>query len=162
MKATEKEELKFIGRVENVAFPELEAGRVLARIDTGARLTSVWATSISEHDGTLSFALFGPSSPYYSGTIHTTKDYEQIAISSSMGHVQKRYRIKILVKIKGKKIRTSVTLSDRSTQVYPVLIGRNVLRGKFVVDVLQGRPARKRERESRLALQAALNNDKVK
>ena len=30
------------------------------------------------------------------------------------------------------------TLADRSTQVYPVLIGRATLNGKFIVDVQKG------------------------
>ena len=43
--------------------------------------------------------------------------------------------IKMLVIISGKKIRARFTLANRSTQKYPVLVGRNILRRKFVVDV---------------------------
>ena len=73
-------------------------------------------------------------------------------VASSNGAVQRRYAVRLLVKIKGKKIRGYFTLADRSQQAYPVLIGRNILRGKFLVDVESGHPDIKAERRRRTQL----------
>lgn len=134
-----------IGRSDVVSFPELGVKSVPARIDTGARTSSVWATGVSEKNGELEYVLFGKNSPLYTGAKHKTKQYELRAVASSTGHVQERYVVKILLEIGGRKIRASFTLANRSKQVYPVLIGRRVLSGKFLVDVKLGKSLTKAE-----------------
>lgn len=146
---------KMIGRAEKVSFPELGAENIPARVDTGAKTSSVWATDISEHDGLVSFTLFGKSSPFYTGEVHTVA-FEKIVVASSIGEPQERYKVRLLVQLKGKKIRARFTLADRSQQTYPILLGRNVLRGKFVVDVAGGKPLYKEERQRSQQLQAKL------
>ncbi len=147
---------KLIGRAEKISFPGLDVERVPARIDTGAKTSSIWATGIKEHDGVLSFKLFGKASSFYTGEEHTTSQFEKTVVASSNGHAQERYKIRILIKLKGKKIRARFTLADRSTQTYPILVGRNVLRGKFVVDVQGGKPLYKEERQRSQQLQSKL------
>jgi hypothetical protein len=80
-------------------------------------------------------------------------DFEQVVVASSIGAEQARYKVNMLVKIRGKKIRTSFTLADRSQQAYPVLIGRNALRGKFLVDVQSGKPDYTAEKQRSAKLQ---------
>jgi len=144
---------KTIGRVENISFPELGVENIPARVDTGAKLSSLWASDIEQHpDGTLSFNLFNSSSPLFSGQKVTVSNFSEIVISSSMGIAQRRYKVKLLTKLHGRKIRASFTLADRSTQVYPVLVGRNILHGKFVVDVKHGKPLLEAERKRRKQL----------
>jgi len=145
-----------VGRAEQVAFPELGFDKVPARIDTGARTTSVWASDIKLEGGVLSFALFGKTSQFYTGEVISTKQYEEVVVASSTGATQQRYKVKLLIKLKGKKVRARVTLADRSAQVYPVLVGRNVLSGKFVVDVKQGQPLYHEERLRTQALRSTL------
>ncbi len=149
--------LKLIGRAEHVSFPDQAIRRVSARIDTGAKTSSVWATNIrTEDDGRLRFVLFDKRSDHYTGIDVATRTFEKIPVSNSTGHIQQRFRVKLLVVLKGRKIKASFTLADRSTQAYPVLIGRNVLRGKFIVDVRQGKPNIKKELERRKTLRAQL------
>jgi hypothetical protein len=80
-------------------------------------------------------------------------------VASSIGAEQGRYKIIALIKLRGKKIRTSFTLADRSSQAYPVLIGRNVLRGKFLVDVKSGRPDHTAETKRSEQLQQELERE---
>lgn len=147
---------KLIGRAEKVSFPDFGIEYVPARVDTGAKTSSIWATDIQEHDGVVSFKLLGKSSPLYSGVVHSTAGFEKTVVASSIGEPQERYKVRILVKLKGKKIRAQFTLADRSQQTYPVLVGRNVLRGKFVVDVQDGKPLYKEERQRSRQLQSKL------
>jgi hypothetical protein len=48
-----------------------------------------------------------------------------------------KYRTKLSIRLKGRRIKANFGLSDRSTHNYPVLIGRKTLHGKFLVDVTQ-------------------------
>jgi ribosomal protein S6--L-glutamate ligase len=124
-----------IGPSELLSFPELELGAVPARVDTGARTSTIWASNIQEHDGTLSYTLFDVNNELHTGRIVTTDHFTKIVVTPSNGIAEERYVVKLLVVFAEKRIRASFTLANRSTQSYPVLVGRNVLRGKFVVDV---------------------------
>jgi hypothetical protein len=53
------------------------------------------------------------------------------------------------------------TLADRSSQVYPVLIGRATLRGKFIVDVQMGSPLREEEEKRSMELQKGVIEEKI-
>jgi len=131
-----------IGRAEKISFPELGIKGVHAKIDTGADLSSVWATGIHEENGILKFKLFGKKSPYYTGKeLEFRKpDYLLTRIANSFGHRELRYVIKLQIKIGGKVIVGTFTLSDRSKKTYPILIGRKLLNRKFLVDVAKGTP----------------------
>jgi hypothetical protein len=131
---------KIIGRADKLDLPELGFLRVPAKVDTGAKTSAIWATNVYERDGGLAFTLFGPESTFYTGEEHFMPQFSQVVVASSIGAEQGRYKVVLLAKIRGKKIRTSFTLADRSKQAYPVLIGRNALRGKFLVDVKSGKP----------------------
>ena len=151
-----------IGKAEIVNFPEFGLKNIPARIDTGAKTSSVWASEIQESDGLLSFKLFGGDSPHYSDVVIETKRFGLRAISSSNGAVEERYVVRLIVEIEGRKIRASFSLANRASQTYPVLVGRNVLRGKFVVDVKQGQPLIRDEKLRSQLLQSQLQKPEEK
>lgn len=125
---------KVIGRAETVRFPELDDQTVYARIDSGARTSAIWGSAVINDREELEVVFFDDKTRVY-----TFSSFGRQAVASSNGHIDKRYTIRILVALKGKKIRATFTIANRKTQVYPVLIGRNVLRGKFIVDVKRGK-----------------------
>lgn len=129
-----------IGRAERVDFPTAGVFNVPAKIDTGAYRTSVWATDIHEENGELKFKLMGPESEFYSGQQCSVKNFEIVDVENSFGQKEKRYSIQFQVKVGHKKIRTNITLANRSAKTYPVLIGRKFLRGRYLVDVSEGEP----------------------
>jgi hypothetical protein len=137
--------LTLIGRAEKVFFPKWGV-TVTARIDTGAKTSTLWASNIHEEGDELRYSLFGKGHAYYTGGILSTRGYAKRLVSNSTGQVQERYTIKTSIVLKGRRIRATFTLADRTTQVYPVLIGRNVLRAKFIVDVKLGEPLVKKEK----------------
>lgn len=153
---------KIIGRADRIDLPEHGIFDVPAKVDTGAKTSAIWASNIQERkDGGLAFAFFGPGSPLYTGEMQFVPEFERVVVASSIGAEQPRYKIQLLVKIRAKKIRASFTLADRSQQAYPVLIGRNALRGKFVVDVQSGSPDRQAEQQRSEKLQQELGQDKL-
>ncbi len=152
---------KIIGRVEPIGFPGQQLEAVYARIDTGARTSSIWVSAAEPtEDGQLRVIFFGAGSPHYTGKEYYFTDFDITAVASSNGQVQERYKIRLSIKIGGRRIRARFTLADRSEQVYPVLIGRNVLRGKFIVDVTQGAAQREIEAARSAELQARLHATK--
>ena len=124
-----------IGGVEEVSFPELGIDTLHARIDTGAQTSAIWAASVVLENGRLKVVFLGPEHPLYTGEAVYFNDFVETVVASSNGHTETRFKVRTVVRLAGKRIRARLTLADRSTQKYPVLIGRNVLRGKFLVDV---------------------------
>lgn len=150
-----------IGRAEEIDFPDFGYIKIPARIDTGAKTSSVWATEILEEaDGGLSFVLFGRGAIGYDGRRHYVKRYEKVVVASTIGEAQERYKIKIRVKLDGRTINASFTLADRSKQVYPVLVGRNILTGKFIVDVEHGKALTDKENARNESLQSLISSGK--
>jgi len=146
---------KTIGRAEIVSFPELGIEDIAARIDTGAKTSAFWASRAElDDEGNLQVVFFAPEHQNYTGTVFTFDTFDSTVVASSSGHSQRRYKVQLLVRIKGKKIRAWFTLADRASQVYPVLIGRNVLTGKFVVDVKKGKVLKEEERRRSSELQS--------
>ena len=134
-----------IGRVEDTELPLLGSGVFKARVDTGATSSSIWASNIRVDEAGLHFVLFGLTHAAYTGIEHTFSEYSTRRVRSSNGREEERYQIITTVVIKNKRVRAKMTLADRSTQMYPMLIGRNVIRGRFIVDVLRGAPDKKAE-----------------
>jgi hypothetical protein len=147
-----------IGRVEKIDFPELGVSKVHAKIDTGADISSIWASGIHEADGVLKFKLFGRRSPHYTGKeIQFQKPHYLLTrIANSFGHKELRYVVKLQLKIGGRVIVGTFTLADRSRKTYPVLIGRKLLNRKFLVDVSKGSPLAAVENQKKDRLQTEM------
>lgn len=153
-----KREKTVIGRAEKINFPVL-GFTTHARIDTGAKTSSIWALSAEEvKDGLM--AVF-PVPDSDDTVMHVFPHYTKVIVSSSMGHEQLRYKVKMSAKIRKRRIFATFTLSDRSTQVYPVLIGRATLNGKFVVDVAKGYPLKEQEEARSKVLQSKVKEQKI-
>lgn len=130
----EKEKL-IIGRREIVDFPDLQLFGLTAKIDTGAYTTALHCHDIREENGVLYFKLLDPSHPDYTEKEQQFTEYFQKEIKNSFGESEKRYIIKTIVKIGKKRIKSVLSLTNRGSMRYPVLIGRKLLKNKFIVDV---------------------------
>lgn len=129
-----------VGRVERIAIVDADITGVPAKIDTGAYRSSIWATNIYEESNKLHFTLLGPSSPWYSGKELVVDTYEIVDVENSFAQKEQRYSVHIKIKMGPKVVKSNFTLSDRSTKIYPVLVGRKLLRGRYIVDVSEGEP----------------------
>jgi len=124
-----------IGRREEVDFPELGLYGLTAKIDTGAYTTAIHCYSIREENGVLYFKLLDPSHPFYNDQEKKYTEYTQKEIKNSFGEIENRYIIKTIIKIGRKRIKSMISLSNRGKMRYPVLIGRKLLKNRFIVDV---------------------------
>jgi hypothetical protein len=117
-----------IGSEEFVSFPELNVNMIHARVDTGAATSSLGVKWVKEEEGVISCLL--PNKQ-----VVTFDSFKKKIIKSSFGHTEERYVVKILINVLGRKVRTNFTLADRSKMKFPILLGRKLLKGKFMVDV---------------------------
>lgn len=131
---------------------------VKARIDTGAKVTSIGVTNIQEfeRDGERWVSFNLPSKPQKSRKKDkkrkneiTTEDNSDpieppITISRKVvgyalikqhsGEPIKRYEVNMTIVVGDYEQTLRVNLANRENFVYPALIGRNYLTGKFLVD----------------------------
>jgi hypothetical protein len=126
-----------VGRAEELSFPELDMLEIPAKVDTGAYRSAVHASDIrvDPQTGQLSFMLLGGHP--VCGVMATrvqTDDFKQVTIANSFGQEEKRYEVRLRVKLGPKIFWARFTLADRSKKIYPILIGRKLLNGRFVVD----------------------------
>lgn len=125
----ESAELVTIGAVEElILFPS--GVRLQARIDTGAVLSSIDACDIRIEGSYVSFSL----ADRCGGHKMRKKLLKIKDVRTSEGRDQ---RPVVLMEfcIGSTRLKTRVTLNDRSAMEYPVLIGRNTMRKRFIVDV---------------------------
>ncbi len=133
-------ELRIIGRTDIVDLPDLGLHNVDVKIDTGAYTSSIHCSRIKvikEADGSQAITFTIPGSKLHEKGIHrfNVKDFEERSIRSSNGHLQKRFVIHSHIIIFGKRIQTEFSLADRSRMKYPILLGRQLLVKRFLVDV---------------------------
>lgn len=124
-----------VGTSEYIRLPEISKADFAAKIDTGADSSSMWASDIEQNDNILSYKFFAQGSAYYTGQEYKTDRFKITSVKNSFGHEEVRYKIRLKVKM-GKSTYTSwFTLADRSRNSFPILIGKNFLKNRFVVDV---------------------------
>ena len=127
-----------IGWRENVELLDFDNSLIKAKMDTGARTSSLHATHISESEESgVKYVAFRLKT-----NINNKKKYkffkcelkEWRIIKNSGGDEEYRPVVRTKVKI-GKKIMTiEITLTQRSRMSYDMLIGRTALRKKFLID----------------------------
>ena len=121
----------------------------LARVDTGAKTCSLHVENLSIDDEsprrlenigkTIRFDLIGEDgkSQRVESTIASA-----VRVRSSVfknGEFDRRYKVWLTLQWKDFRKKVLVTLNDRTDMDYPLLIGRNYLRGDFLVDVEKDR-----------------------
>lgn len=154
----QEKQLGIIGSTEYISIGKLD--KIPAKIDTGADSSSIWASDIKvEEDGTLTFKLFAPKSPYYTGEVLRSNEYTVSVIRSSNGNEQIRYRTTLPIKIDGHAVKAALTLADRSHNNFPILIGRRTISGKFLVDVSKAEVERPHKNKRTRPLNQELNKD---
>lgn len=126
---------KIIGRVDKVDFPKLNLFDVDVKIDTGAYTSAIHCTQISEENNVLRCSFNSMGHTNFKSKDIIFEQYSRTNVKSSNGFKENRFKIKSDVIFFGKIYRINLTLSTRDDMKFPVLIGRQFLRKKFLVDV---------------------------
>ncbi len=126
-----------IGRAEGIDISGVVLN-VPAKIDSGAFRSSIHCKSVKEvskgDTKILKVTLLGhPCAPVEYPMEFT--DYEKVNITNSFGHEEERFEVKLKIKLGPKIFSSSFTLADRANNLFPVLVGRKLLKGRYMVDV---------------------------
>ncbi|MDB3910050.1 ATP-dependent zinc protease [Gammaproteobacteria bacterium] len=130
--------MKALGWREWVQLPDLVDVSVKAKVDTGAKTSSLHAFFIEPYtrDG----------NPWVKFLLHPNQNDNDIEVechaavsdrrevSDSGGHKEKRYVIESSIVIGKDVLIAELTLTDRDSMSFRMLLGRNLLRGSFLVD----------------------------
>lgn len=126
-----------IGFSDRLDFPDLGWTDVEAKIDTGAYTSALHCTDVklvqNGDNSRLHFTLAGARGKKKKQFVTDLFQYK--TIKNSFGQSEKRFVVQTRVLIMGRLIRAEFSLANRGTMRFPVLLGRKLLRNKFVVDV---------------------------
>ena len=132
-----KEKL-YIGWQEWVALPDLNIPAIKAKIDTGAKTSSLHALGIEP--------IIKNKKEYVKFYVHPIQRNKKISIPcycpildirnvmSSNAQVEKRYIIKNLLCLGGESWEIEITLSDRNPLRFRMLLGREALDSRVIID----------------------------
>lgn len=134
-----------VGWREWAGLPELGIAQVEAKIDTGARTSALHAGSIEtfEIDGE-AWVRFDVTGESESVPWHESPVADRRSVRSSNGGTELRYVIRTGLVLAGSAWPVEISLTNRERMELPMLIGREALAGRVLVDAekswLWGRP----------------------
>lgn len=144
-----------IGWREWIALPELGVKFIKAKIDTGARSSSLHAFDVElfQEDDGQQWARFkiSPVQRNEAWVIDASAPVIDVrAIRSSSGETQVRPVIRTPIRMLGQTFEIELTLADRNQMGFRMLLGREAFRRRFLIDpgksYLGGKPKKKKGR----------------
>ncbi len=130
--------LKIVGWREFLSLPDMGIRTIKAKVDTGARSSSLHAYDIEEfeHEG----------KKWVRFNVHPLQHYDRkvVAVEAqvldirsvrcSSGEVSQRYVILTQLKLLGQTWPIELTLANRDQMGFRMLLGREAIRGRLLVD----------------------------
>ena len=134
------DERLLIGRREHVALPGWGIPRIRAKVDTGARSSAldvlgydVWQTDGGQTRVRLRLALNRNRTDRY--RVFEADVVRFVSVRNSGGSCEQRPLIETTIRLGPVTQRIRLTLTDRAPMRYRMIVGREALCGKFIVDV---------------------------
>jgi len=139
--------LPLLGWREWVRLPVLTPHPIKAKVDTGARTSSLHAFDLRVEDGVAVFAVHPHQEDDADETWVELPVVEHREVRPSTGEAEDRPVVVVPVRVGEHELEVELTLTDRDAMGFRMLLGRTALAGRFLVDpavsYAQGRrPAR--------------------
>ena len=132
------DELIRIGWREWVALPQLGIPWIKVKVDTGARTSALHAFSLETYrDGGAPMVRFGlhPMQLREEPAIYRQAQViDERNVSDSGGHRERRLVIVTPVELAGRRWPVEITLTNRDSMRFRMLLGRTAMEGRFLVD----------------------------
>lgn len=127
-----------LGWREWVILPELGITRIKAKVDTGARTSTLHTFYVQRFiDAGVKRVRFGvhPLQRHTNVERHCVADLsDEREVTDSGGHRELRVFIRVRMIIGAQQFPIQVSLTDRDTMRFRMLLGRTAMRGRFLVD----------------------------
>ena len=134
----QQEQLPIIGWREQLALPDLGIREVKAKIDTGARSSALHAFDVETFNSNGKRMVRFKVHPYQRDAHRTvTAEAElldQRQVRNSGGQTQVRPVIETTVDLNGDRWSIELTLTNRDVMGFRMLLGRQAVRRRFLVD----------------------------
>ena len=132
------EELKIIGSQEWCGFTEFKIPAILARVDSGAKTSSLQATQIKlitkDDEDWVSFNI----NPLQRNTTIrktiTAKVTGKRSIKGSFGISEERFIIKTRITLGKDTFEIELSLANRNTMEFRMLLGRDAIIGRYLIN----------------------------
>ena len=138
---------------EWVGLPDLGVEWIKAKIDTGARTSSLHAFDVREFDRDgqdwVRFKVKPWQDSQEDAVVVERPVHDRRAVRSSSGHAQQRIVVKLQIRLVDREVISEVTLSNRDEMGFRMLIGREALRRGFTVDPARSFLGERAPRETR-------------
>ncbi len=146
--------MNILGRYDRVDLPELGLADIHAKIDTGAYTCSLHCQRAEVVDGKLEFVLLDQEHPEFTGMKFVFEHFEKRDVKNSFGEVENRFIIVTPITIFEEVIVTEFSLCNRGSLKFPILIGRKILRDRFLIDVKKKNVSFRQKRKARAAVRS--------
>lgn len=127
-----------LGWREWIRFPELPLPPIKAKVDTGARTSCLHAFEVVrfERDGQdwVRFRVHPDQRDRSRIAVCEAPALDRRQVTDSGGHREMRWVIEALIELADQRQRIELTLTDRDTMRFRMLLGRSAMRGRFTVN----------------------------
>ena len=129
--------LVILGWRERLALPQLGIAMLKAKLDTGARSSSLHVDTLEsfQRDGAtwLRFSVH-PRRRELMAVRCEVPALDRRAVTDTGGRRTERWFIRSEVHLAGARFDVDINLTDRRHMLFPMLLGRSALHGRFIVD----------------------------
>lgn len=140
--------LPVLGWREWVALPDLGIRRIKCKVDTGARSSALHAFYLEPFNSRgrqrIRFGIHPLQRRTDRECVCTADVLDQRIVADSGGHREQRYVIETRILVGDEEWPIEITLTDRDTMRFRMLLGRTAIKKKFVVNpassYLAGKP----------------------
>jgi hypothetical protein len=131
------DDLPLIGWREWLALPGLGLPAIKAKIDTGARSSSLHVVTLETFERERAIWLRFAVAPRRRGGVLVNCEApacDRRDVTDSGGRASQRWFIRTPIVLAGATFEAEINLTNRGDMLFPMLLGRTALRGRFRVD----------------------------
>ncbi|MBD8881139.1 MULTISPECIES: ATP-dependent zinc protease family protein [Rhodanobacter] len=126
-----------LGWRERLALPRLGIAQLKVKLDTGARSSALHVESLETflREGIMWLRFTVRAGRYPSDTVCCEAPaLDRRMVTDTGGRRTERWFIRSEILLAGRRFEAEINLTDRRHMLFPMLLGRSALHGRFVVD----------------------------